>query len=125
MPDNLWPEFTVAAKPRTLRTVLLEAGNGIAERMGGKLLFDVASSLDTAGKRFFHTCHLRAATGSRFPLFQVVEQGAPYPVVINGDAEFDHGVKAANEADLLEQLRRLFAADPTKRVVFQMLDTAA
>ncbi len=125
MPDNLWPEFPVEAKPRTIRTVLLEAGGGIADRTGGKLLFDVVSSLDDAGRRFFHTCYLRAATGYRFPLFQVVEQGGPYPVIINGDEAFDKGIKAGDEAELREQLRRLFAAEPTRRLVFQMLDTAA
>jgi hypothetical protein len=102
--------------------VLLEAGEGLGKQTKGDIQMSVNSA--PAGKvRFTHQCLLSVpALNYRYPLFTVEERGDPYPVWIFGDAVFEKGVPAANEAALLENLRLLFRADSTKHTVLQLLE---
>ena len=124
MPENLWPEFPMEPKPRTIRSVLLEAGAGIAERTGNRLGFDVTTSQEER-RRFLYTCYLTSKTGLRFPLFMVVEHGDPYPLTVYSEEGAGRGVKVKSEEDLLQHLRSLFAGDPVKRTVYQLIEAVA
>jgi hypothetical protein len=125
MPDNLWPDFDAEPQLRSVRRILIEAGAGLAERTGSRLQFIVDSK--AAGKaRFSHDCFLFAPLlAYRYPLCKLVETGDPYPVFLHGDGTFEKGVAAGDEAALIENLRLLFNAGPTKRVVQQVLEIAS
>lgn len=97
MPENLWPEFPMGPRPRTIRSVLLEAGVGTAERTGKKLRFDVSTSQEDGLRHFFHTCFLTTNTGFRVPLFQVAEEGASYPLVSHAEGGNGRGTKVWRE----------------------------
>src|SRR5689334_2232535 len=105
MPENLWPDFEAEPRPRTVRRVLLEAGEGIAERTGGRIKFFVHTSAGGKGK-FVHDCYLFApAIDYRYPLCKVTEDGDPYPVTLVGDGTFQKGVAAGDEPALVETLK--------------------
>ena len=122
MPDNLWPDFGSEPPIRTVRGILLEAGAGLAERTGRRMQFLVESRPDKKA-HFAHDCYLYAPLlAYRYPFCKVVEEGDPFPVTLVGDGTFQKGVAAGNERALLEDLRLLFNADPTKRTVQQILE---
>ena len=122
MPENLWPDFSGEPRLRTVRRVLIEAGEGLAERTEGKIHFEVESKPGGQG-RFLHDCYLFVPSILyRYPLFKVVEEGDPYPVTVIGDATFQKGVAAGKERALVENLKLLFHADTTKKMVQQLLD---
>ena|SRR5258707_11711986 len=122
MSDNLWPDFKTLPQPRTVRRVLLEAGEGLADRTNGRLRCEVDTK--PGGKaRFVHEGYLVApALGYRYPLFRVEENGDPYPVTLIGDGTFKQGTGAADESTLLVNLGLLFRSDSTKRTVLELLD---
>src|SRR5262249_43100195 len=122
MTENLWPDFQAEDRPRTVRTVLLEAAEGLDERTDGRIRCVIETK--PAGRaKFVHECYLDArALAYRYPLFKVTEDGDPYPVTLVGDGAFQKGVSSGNEATLVENLRLLFHSDATKRTVQQLLD---
>jgi hypothetical protein len=121
-PVELWPDFKSEPRPHTVRSVLLEAGVELAEKTEDKIRFVVDSQPEAKG-RFAHNCYLFApALSYRYPLCKVKEDGNPYPVTLVGDATFQKGTPAGNEAALLENLRLLFHSEATKRAVLQLLD---
>ncbi|SRR5260370_16093551 len=120
--DSFWPDFAAEPQPYTVRRVLLEAGQGLAEKTEGKIQFVVESKPGGKG-RFVHDCYLFApALSYRYPLCKVTEDGDPYPVTLVGDGTFQKGTPAGNEAAFKENLRLLFHSDATKRAVLQLLD---
>lgn len=126
MPENLWPVFDIVPRPLGVKDVLRRAGEGIEERTEGRIRFRVQSHFaEDRAPRYRHTCLLELP-GRDFAFFRVVEEGDPYPVTIYGDGEpFEMGVKARDEADLLEKLKALFASEATKKIVFQLLNAVA
>jgi hypothetical protein len=121
-PSKFWPDFKTEPRPRTVRTVLLEAAAGLAEQTDDRVRL-VLDSRPGAKGRFVHDGYLYApALSYRYPLFKVTEDGDPYPVTLTGDGTFEKGTPAGNEGAFKENLRLLFHADATKRAVLQLLD---
>ncbi len=119
---NLWPDFGAVAKPRTVRRVLLEAGEGLAEQTKREIQF-IVDSKPGPGGRFVHDCYLYVPSMAyRYPLCKVVEDGDPYPVTLIGDGTFKNGTAAGNEEAFVDNLRLLFGSDATKDVVLKLLD---
>jgi hypothetical protein len=122
MPVQFWPDFKAEPRPRTVRSVLLEAAAGLAEQTEGRIQF-VVDSKPAAKGRFVHDCYLVVpALSYRYPLCKVSEDGDPYPVILFGDGTFRQGASAGTEAAFKENLRLFFHADATKRTVLQLLD---
>ena len=57
MAKNLWPDFDISQRPRTIKRVLLEAGAGVAEKTEEVIKFVVDTRVDD-GKKFVHVCYL-------------------------------------------------------------------
>jgi hypothetical protein len=119
---NLWPDFKAEPRPRTVRRVLLEAGEGLAAQTEDQIRFVVDTKPGGKG-RFVHDCYLVApALSYRYPFCKVTEDGDPYPVTLVGDGTFQKGTSAGNEEAFVENLRVLFHSDATKRAVLRLLD---
>jgi hypothetical protein len=116
---NQWPEFDKLPKPQTVRSVLLEEGNGIAERTNGEIRFVVEPEL--SGKSVAHHCSLFVSkVGYRYPLMRVIQDGFGYPVRVIADNI--QQVAAGNEAELRKVLGQVFQSDAIKNVVPQLLE---
>lgn len=110
------------APPRTVRRVLLEAGEGLTRKTQNRLSLVVDTSVVGKG-RFQYDCSIDAPRiDFRYPLFKVIEEGDPYPVRIVGDDAFANGVHAANEDSLLDNLRLLFGSEASRKIVLKLLD---
>jgi hypothetical protein len=118
---NQWPDFATMAKPKTIRSVIIEEGAGISEKTNGAIRFEVDSSPHGKGG-FVHYCSLVAIkVAYRYPLLRVVQDGLDYPVTVIADT-FPQGAAAGNEEELRKDLGLVFRSDVTKRVVLQLLD---
>ena len=118
---NQWPEFDKLPKPKTVRSILIEEGNGIAERTNGEIKFLVESEPAENGG-FLHRCFLVVTKVSyRYPLMRVVQDGLNYPVTVVADI-FPHGSPAGNEKELRKALGLVFRSDVVKNVVPQLLE---
>ena len=119
MTENLWPDFDLAAEPRTVRRILIEAGAGIREKTNGTIQFEVDSS-PRGGGGLVHNCYLVApGLGYRYPLMRAEHGLDQYPVTI---VVSKRGRLADDEGSLMTALRGVFQDDSTKKVVLQLLD---
>jgi hypothetical protein len=59
--QNPWPDFDFSRTPRTIRSILLEEGQGISEKTNGKITFEVETRAEARGG-FVHDCFLVART---------------------------------------------------------------
>src|ERR1041384_7255113 len=96
---NQWPEFDKLPRPNTVKSVLIEEGNGIEERTNGEIRFIVESEpYDNGG--FQHRCFLLVTKVSyRYPLMVVFQERLGYPVRVVADI-FPKGCAAGNETEL-------------------------
>jgi len=121
---NQWPDFSTLPKPRTVRSVLIEEGHGIAERTNGEVKFNVESEPSGNGG-FLHRCSLFVPkVGYRYPLLRVVQDGLDYPVTVVADT-FPHGSVASKEEELRKVLGQVFRSEAVKNVVLHLLDLLA
>jgi hypothetical protein len=119
--SNQWPEFDKLPKPKTVRSVLIEEGNGITERTDGEIKFLVESEPSGNGA-FLHRCFLVVAkVGYRHPLMRVVQDGLSYPVTVVADI-FPQGSRASNDKELRKVLGQVFRSDVVKNLVPQLLE---
>ena len=82
---NQWPEFDKLPEPKTVRRVLFEEGNGIAERTNRDIQFFVESEPSAQGG-FLHRCFLDVPkVNYRYPLLRVVQESFNYPVTVVAD----------------------------------------
>jgi hypothetical protein len=117
---NQWPQFDELTRVKSIRSVLLEEGSGIAERTGDKIRFAVESEAQNGG--LTHHCYLIVpAVGYRYPLLRVVQEKLDYPVTVVADP-YPDGSSAADEKELRKTLGRVFRSEPVKKVVPQLLD---
>jgi hypothetical protein len=129
MTENLWPDFDLATKPRTVRRVLIEAGAGLQEKTKGTIRFEVDTAPHGKGG-FVHNCYLVApGLGYRYPLLRVEQGVEPYPVTVyseqrkGGTPVGSRGQSPEqNERALVEHLREVFKSELTNRIVLQLLD---
>ena len=119
---NQWPDFAKLPKLKTARSVLIDEGNGLAERTNGEVRFHVESEPSGNKGGFLHRCFLVVPkVNYRYPLMRVVQDGLNYPVTVVADI-FPEGGAANNEAQLRQVLGRVFQSDVVKNVVLQLLD---
>ena len=119
---NQWPDFAKLPKLKTVRGVLLDEGNGIAERTNGEVRFLVDSEPSGNQGGFLHRCFLVVPkVNYRYPLMRVVQDGLNYPVTVVADG-FPQGSAAGNETELRKVLGLVFRSDVVKNVVLQLLD---
>lgn len=108
-------------KPKTVRSIIIEEGAGIAEKTKGEIRFIVDSQPGDGGG-FVHHCFLEVIkAGYRYPLMRVVQRSFSYPVKIIAD-NWPQGADAGNEGALRQNLGLVFRSDATKNVVLQLLD---
>src|SRR5438477_218199 len=118
--SNQWPDFATMARPKTIRSVILDEGSGISERTQGAITFDVESS-PVGGGGFVHHCLLVVPkVAYRYPLLRVVQSRLDYPVQVVAD-DLPAGTTAANEDELRKNLGLVFRSEVTKKVVLQLL----
>ena len=119
--SNQWPDFSTMTKPKTIRRIVIEEGDGIVEKTNGEIRFIVESQRGNSGG-FIHQCFLDVAKASyRYPMMRVVQTSFDYPVTIIAD-NWPQGADARNEGELREKLGLVFTSDTTKNVVLQLLD---
>src|SRR5260221_497481 len=120
---NQWPDFSKLPKPKTVRRILIDEGNGLAERTDGDVTFLVESEpAATGGGGFMHRCFLNVPkVGYHYPFMRVVQNSLDYPVTVVAD-NFPLGTEASNEAELRKILGTVFRSDSVKNVVLQLRD---
>lgn len=118
---NQWPEFDKLPKTRTVRSVLLEEGNGVSERTNGEIRFVVETQ--PAGKSgLLHSCLLFVPkVNYRYPLLRVVQDALDYPVTVVAD-NWPQGATARDEAEFRKQLGLVFHSEGVTKVVPQLLE---
>ena len=122
MTPNLWPDFP-RDRRRTVRTILIEYGSGIAERTADKIQFRVETDADHAG--FKHHCRLDVPSiAYHFPFMTVTNSATTmFPVTTHADA-FPRPVVSHTEEELVATLQQVFTAPVTVAMVNQLLDAA-
>ncbi len=119
--SNQWPEFDKLPRRQTVRSVLIDEGNGIVERTHGEIKFLVESEPSGKGG-FLHRCFLVVIkVGYRYPLMRIVQDGLSYPVTVVADI-FPQGTSAGDEAELRKALGQVFRSDEIKDLVPQLLE---
>lgn len=114
---NQWPEFKNLPAQNSVRRVLLEEGNGISERTGGEIEFEVYSEPSSA--RVEHRCSLFVPkVNYRYPLMRVIQNGFRYPVTVVADNL--EQVAAQDEAELRGALGSIFQSDTVRNLVPQL-----
>jgi hypothetical protein len=118
---NQWPKFDEPTRVKSVRSVLLEEGNGVSERTGDKIRFTVESEGQSGGG-LTHYCYLIVpAVGYRYPLLRVMQEKLDYPVTVVADP-YPDGSRAADEKELRKTLGLVFRSEPVKKIVPQLLD---
>jgi len=119
--SNQWPEFDKLPKTRSVRSILLEEGNGVSERTNGEIRF-VVESEPTGKGGFLHHCFLfMPKVGYRYPLLRVVQDNLDYPVRVIADI-WPQGTTADNETKLRQDLGVVFQSEAVTKVVPQLLE---
>lgn len=124
MNRNLWPDFTtVDLGQRSPKRVLLEEGQGIAEKTDGKIEFVVRTANN--GGKLVYDCELWVPSIQfGYPFMQVAYQGRdPYPVAVGSDA-IPGSPQATNESELVDILKKAFHSPVTQKLVLQLMDAA-
>jgi len=123
MTENLWPEFHPTIRSQTVRRLLLEAGEGLAERTDNRVRFVVVSRpLDPP----LHECFLYAPDlGYRYLFLRVFENGDPYPVSLITANEGESTLIAKTERALLKHLRDIFHSELTTKQITSLLENVS
>ena len=118
---NQWPKFDMPPKTNSVRSVLLEEGNGISERTNNRLQFLIESD-GFAGRGFVHCCSLLVPKiDYRYPLLRVIQENLDYPVTLVADL-WSQGVSVSNETDLRKNLGLLFRSEAVTKLVPQLIE---
>lgn len=125
MAKDLWPDFDLARRPKTVRQILLDAGSGITNKTDGRISFVVDTSAN--GDQFIHDCYLSAPSiGFRYPLMKVVHKVEQFPATLVSDVSpRDQKIVVKNENELVNALADLFHSEPTGNVVTQLLSASS
>lgn len=118
---NQWPELSELPKTKTVRSVLIEEGSGVAERTNNIVQFVVETE---RGRRsgFTYKCYLHVPNAAyRYPFLSVEQEGLDYPVVIYAD-NWPQGGAAGNERAFRENLGLVFRSDAVKRLLVQLVE---
>ncbi len=122
MAENLWPDFPKGQR-RTIKTILMEVGSGIADKTEGTIRFYVDTSLEGQGI-IKHRCQLQVVPITYFyPLFTVTHTVNMFPVITVAEA-LDRPVSSSTEDEFVEVLRQIITSESTRNVVDQLLDAA-
>lgn len=114
MNEDLWPDFE-AEKIKNPKTFLVEQASHLSEKTKNVLLAEVKSSGDIKNK-ILHSFDIVAPALSnyRFNLFHIRHQMLYYPLefIDNGQISI-----LQNEDELVENMKRVFNSDETKRIL--------
>lgn len=121
---DLWPEFTVEKKPRTVRHVLDEAGAGLKEKTGGAVEFRTFRT--TSGEKdypFTYDCTLAVPKlDYNYLLLRVDSSPTGFPVrVTSGYTQYDG---LPSEERLVEVLATIFGSEQTRKVIQNLISMA-
>jgi hypothetical protein len=124
---DLWPDFHIDSKPRGVRQILEEAGEGLKEKTGGLVEFRVWP--DEERDREFpirYRCDLYVQKMDyNFPLLAVHASPTGFPVkVVTGAGVPEAPLKAGDESSLHAVLASIFRSDYTKAVVRNLISMA-
>jgi hypothetical protein len=117
---NQWPTFDERTRMKSVRSILLEEGSGIAERTGDKIRFAVESEAQNGGLTH-HGYLIVPAVGDRYPLLRLVQEQLDYPVTVIADA-YPNSSRADDETAFRKALGLVFRSELVKKVVGQLLD---
>ncbi len=125
MSTDLWPDISVANKPRGMKQILREAGKGLAEKTGNLLKFDVLVIPAPDGNQFtYHGRLIASAVNYTYPLVRVTTGIAAFPA----DVVADGGVEVKdvpNEDELKKVLADIFQSDRVKQLLNNLLAVAS
>jgi hypothetical protein len=121
---DLWPEISIATKPRGMKQILREAGKGLAEKTGNLINFDVRARANPVGEQFTFECLLFAPSITyRYPIVRVTTGVTAFPADVVADGGIERkGIQ--NEAELKQVLADIFQSDRTKQLLNNLLAVA-
>ncbi len=124
---DLWPDFKIDAKPRGVRQMLEEAGEGLKEKTNGLVDFRVWPDEDR--DRDFpvrYRCDLYVRKMDyNFALFAVHASATGFPVKVVAGPEVAEGpFKVGDESALYAALANIFRSEYTKAVVQNLVSMA-
>lgn len=125
---DLWPDFKIESKPRGIRQILEEAGQGLKEKTNGLVQFRVWPAESQRSEFPFRLrCQLRVEKlDYDYLLMEVDTSATGFPVEVRTDALGQNGLllKIGDEASLLALLSNIFRSAQTTAVVQNLISMA-
>ncbi|MBX9625464.1 MAG: hypothetical protein K2X82_16780 [Gemmataceae bacterium] len=122
---DLWPDFKVEKKARSVRHILDEAGGGLKQKTGGVVEFRThhGGASGDAAFPFLYLCTLVVPKlGYDYSLLRVVSAPTGFPVRVISD-QGTHG-EFADEPGLLAELAKVFRSERTQQIVQNLISMA-
>lgn len=115
--DNLWPEFALDEVIRSPKTILNEQAEFLAKGTKNLLTANVRTAPSNGGGiLYFFEIIAPNLNGYKYSLFYILQRDVFfYPCNFNGQFDID------SEEMLLHELKDLFNADSTKKVISSLL----
>lgn len=123
MSKNLWPEFDIGQAPRSPKTVIEEAGDGLEKKTKGLVQFyPMGISIKDNKVEVIFSLYTRALS-YHFPFLRAKFAVEPvYPVTVIADKMPD--VVANNENELTASLAKIFNAPSTVETIQRLMSLA-
>ena len=120
---DLWPDFKIDPKPRGIRQILEEAGQGLKEKTNGMVAFRV---LPTEGRKFEFPFRLRCELyieklDYNYLLLEVDTSASGFPAEARTDGE---QIPISNESELLSTLASIFRSTQVRAVIQNLISMA-
>jgi hypothetical protein len=123
---DLWPDFKFDPKPRGVRQILEEAGQGLKGKTNGLVEFRVwPVEGQKPGLPFRYRCDLRVEKMDyNYRLLEVDSAPTGFPVLVRSGITSSDVVEASDEASLLAALAKVFQSEQTKAVIKNLISMA-
>jgi hypothetical protein len=123
---DLWPDIKIEPKPRGVRQMLEEAGQGLKEKTHGWVEFQVwPVEGQKPGLPFRYRCELHVRNlDYSYRLLEVDSAPTGFPVQVRSGLASNDVAEASDEASLRAALASVFQSEQTKAVIENLISMA-